>query len=78
MRFGSEIKIRPEQTIANTILRDGRVSALTENAQFILTCSGTAISVAINAAMPRKALFVATAVEDRPTLASTIYANELE
>jgi hypothetical protein len=53
-------------------------SPLTENAQFVLTWSGTAISVATNAAMPRKALFVATAVEERPTLASTIYASELE
>lgn len=42
------------------------------------TCRGTATSAAINAAIPRNELFVAAAVEDRPTFASTIYANVLE
>lgn len=42
------------------------------------TWRGTAISVATKANIPRKALFAATAVDDRPTLASTMYAKELE
>ena len=42
------------------------------------TWRGTAISVATKADIPRKALFAATAVDDRPTLASTMYAKELE
>lgn len=32
----------------------------------------------MKANMPRIALFAATAVDDRPTLESTVYAKELE
>jgi hypothetical protein len=39
------------------------------------TCRGTAISVATKAVSPRTVLFVATAVEDRPVFASTMYAS---
>ena len=42
------------------------------------SCSGTAASVNTNAATPRKQLFIATADEERPGLASTIYAAVLE
>lgn len=42
------------------------------------TCNGTATSEAMNAKRPRNALLVATAEEERPTLASTIYASVLE
>ena len=42
------------------------------------TCIGTAISVATKAKIPRNALFAATTTEDRPALASTIYARVLE
>lgn len=42
------------------------------------TCNGTATSVAMNANVPRHALFVATAEEERPELASTIYDSVLE
>jgi hypothetical protein len=41
------------------------------------TCNGTAISAATNADIPRKELLVATALDDRPTLASTMYAKVL-
>lgn len=41
------------------------------------TCNGIAISAATNADMPRKELLVATALDDRPTLASTMYARVL-
>jgi hypothetical protein len=44
---------------------------------YFLTCNGTAISAAINARKPLKELFVATAVPDLPTFASTIYASVL-
>ena len=37
-----------------------------------------ATSAAAKAIVPRKALFVATACDDRPLLASTIYASVLE
>lgn len=39
--------------------------------------SGAATSAAMNPKTPRKRLFVATAVEDRPVLASTMYASVL-
>ena len=42
------------------------------------TCSGTASSAAMKPAVPLKKLFVATAVEDLPVFASTIYASVLE
>jgi hypothetical protein len=42
------------------------------------TCSGTATSAAMNPANPLHKLLVATAVDERPTLASTIYASVLE
>ena len=41
-------------------------------------CSGTAASVKMQAATPRKQLFVATAAEERPGFASTMYASVLE
>ena len=41
------------------------------------TCNGTAISPATNPDIPRKQLLVATALDDRPTLASTMYVKEL-
>ena len=41
------------------------------------TCRGAATSVAMNAVRPRNALFAATADDDRPTLASTMYASVL-
>ena len=42
------------------------------------TCKGTVISVATKAKPPRKALFKATDVDDRPLFASTRYAKVLE
>ena len=42
------------------------------------SCSGTATSVNTNAATPRTKLFVATAADERPGLASTRYATVLE
>ena len=44
----------------------------------LVTWSGTAISAATKALPPRKQLFVAVAEEERPVLASTMYANVLE
>ena len=44
----------------------------------IASCSGTATSAATKAESPRNALFVATADEERPLLASTMYASVLE
>lgn len=41
------------------------------------TCRGTAISAATNADKPLNALFVAAAVDERPTFASTMYASVL-
>jgi hypothetical protein len=42
-----------------------------------LTWSGTAISAATKPPIPRNELFVATAVDERPMFASTIYARAL-
>ena len=42
------------------------------------TCIGTATSAAMKAMPPRKALLEATAEDERPLLASTIYARVLE
>jgi hypothetical protein len=42
------------------------------------TCSGTATSAAMNPAIPLHKVLVATAVDERPTLASTIYASVLK
>ena len=41
------------------------------------TCSGAATSVAMKAVRPRNALFAATADEERPVFASTMYARVL-
>ena len=38
----------------------------------LLAWRGTAISIAMNASIPRNALFTATDVEERPTLTSTM------
>lgn len=43
-----------------------------------LTWSGTATSAATKARIPLKQLFVATAVDERPTLASTMYVRVME
>lgn len=42
------------------------------------TCNGTATSNEINAMTPEHELFVATALDDLPTLASTMYAREVK
>lgn len=49
-----------------------------DNQSDVLACKGIATSAAMNAISPRKKLFTATALEDRPALASTMYANILE
>lgn len=60
-----------QSAISNTILWERSIDMVLPQRK-LLTWRGMAISAAMNARIPLYALFVATAVEERPVLVSTI------